>query len=100
MGILHPKTHIVFFSLRFHAGNRKTRYLVFTFFLRRILFVKTVRDFPVSVDAIDCRFLGGQIQTFCVQRYIVELRVELIVDIFFAIVVVIVVGGFFKRRRR
>jgi hypothetical protein len=72
--------------------------LVVTFFLRRIFFVKTVRDFPLAADAINCRFLGGQRKTFCVQRYIVELCVELIVDIFFAISVV--GGGFLKRRRR
>jgi hypothetical protein len=90
MEILYPQTHIFFFCLRFHAGNRNTEDLVVTFFLRRIFFVKTVRDFPVEADAIDCQFLGGQRQTFCIQRYIIELCVELIVDIFFAIVVIVV----------
>jgi hypothetical protein len=67
--------------------------LVITFFLRRIFFFKTVRNFPVAADAIDLRFLGGQIQTFSVQCYIVKLCVELVVDIFFAIVVVVGGGG-------
>jgi hypothetical protein len=46
--------------------------------------------FPVVEDAIDCRFLGGQIKIFSVQCYSVKLCVELIVNIFFAIVVVVV----------
>jgi hypothetical protein len=67
--------------------------LVVAFFLRRIYFVKTVRNFPVAADYIDCQFLGGQRQTFSFQCYIVKLCVELEVDIFFDIVVVVSSGG-------